>query len=60
VTIPDSYSLWASAPTAIQSWNMAGETRGVIQIIILVMIIIAGVYVFNRFVKEFTARDSEE
>lgn len=59
-TIPSSYSLWASTDYAIQSWNFLGDTRTIIQAIILIAIIIVGIYVFMRFTQEFTRKDAEE
>ena len=57
--IPDTYSLWASAPSAVQSWNMAGGGRGIFQAVLLIVLVIAGIYIVSRFIKEFTERDSE-
>lgn len=59
-TIPDNYSLWSAAPTAVQSWNMAGELRGIFQAILLIVLIIAGIYIVSRFIRDFTREDSEE
>jgi hypothetical protein len=60
VSIPDSYSLWASAPVAIQSWNLAGEMRGVIQAVFLITIVIICLFIFNRFIGLFRKGDEEE
>lgn len=59
-TIPSSYSLWAGAPYAVQSWNLLGDGRAIIQIIFIVALVIVGAYLLTRFLKEFTQKDSGE
>lgn len=58
--IPSNYSLWGSAPFAVQSWNMLGDGRYVIQVIFLIAFIIAGMYILQRFAQDFTRKDAEE
>ena len=60
VFIPNSYSLWASAPHAIQMWNQAGDIRTVFQALILIAIVAAGVYVLMQWRKAFTRKDESE
>lgn len=58
-TMPAEYSLWASTDLAIQTWHWLGNGKIVIQVIILIMIVIAGLYIFNRFISDNTRRDAE-
>ncbi len=58
--IPTSYSLWASAPYAIQSWNMIGAGKTVIQVVLLIAVIIVFAYVLMRFGRDFTSGGTQE
>lgn len=58
-TIPSSYSLWASTDYAVQSWNLFGDGRAAIQIVILITLILAGAFLLTKFLKNMTRRDSE-
>lgn len=58
--MPESYSLWGSTDSAIQTWNWLGQSGQVIQLIILVGLVIAGMFVVYRFFRQFTERDSGE
>ena len=60
VSIPSSYSLWASTDYAIQSWHLLGAPGTVIQAIILIVLIVAGLYIFMRFLRDFVERDTKE
>lgn len=55
-TIPSSYSLWQSAPYAIQSWNLLGDGRTVIQLVFLVAVLIIIAYVLYRSGKDFVEK----
>lgn len=59
-TIPSGYSLWAGAPYAIQSWNLLGDGRTIIQAVFLLGLIIIGMYILLRFSHDFTKKDAEE
>lgn len=59
INITESYSLWGSVSTAVQTWHWLGSFGLVIQLIILVFIVMAGMFVVSRFVKEFTRKDAE-
>lgn len=59
VHLPSSYSLWASAPHAIQMWNQAGDIRTVVQLVILAAILFIFVFVLIRFRRDFTRRDEQ-
>lgn len=59
-TLPDNYSLWGSADLAIQTWNWLGDWRLIIQAIFLVVLIAAGMYLFKKFIEQFTRDDAEE
>lgn len=59
VFVPENYSLWSSVPFWIQSWNMAGDARYIIQAIILVAILSIVAVVLTRFKKDSTQKDSE-
>jgi membrane protein implicated in regulation of membrane protease activity len=58
-TIPDTYSLWAGTDYALQSWNLL-TARTIIQAIIFVVLIVVGLYLLSRFVRDFTQRDSQD
>lgn len=58
--VPNNYSLWASTDYAIQSWNLLGDARLVIQAVLLIVIIVVGIYVLSRFVADFTRKDADE
>lgn len=60
VDVPPEFSLWAGAPQAIQSWNALGDARYVLQAILLIGLIIAGMYVLLRFAQRFSKQDSEK
>lgn len=57
--IPDSYSLWASTDYAVQSWNIAPVTM-IIQAIILLVLVAAGLFLLTRFIRELTRKDAED
>jgi ABC-type multidrug transport system permease subunit len=59
IAIPDSYSLWQSTDAAIHAWRWVGAGQIVIQALILIVIVLAGLYIFNRFVNTFTLTRTE-
>lgn len=59
-SMPNEFSLWASTDTAIHTWNFLGDARIVIQAIVLILIVMAGMYIVNRFIHEFTGEDASE
>lgn len=58
--IPDNYSLWAGTDYAVQSWNLPQTPRLAIQAVFLVVLIIAGLYLLTRFIRDFTRKDAED
>lgn len=58
--IPDEYSLWASTDYAVQSWNLLGDPRTIVQAIILIVLIAAGLVMLTKFIKELTRKDAED
>ena len=59
-TLPESYSIWASTNWAIQTWNLLSYGQYIIQALILIAIVIAGIAVFRRFMAEFMQKDTQE
>jgi len=60
VSIPQSYSLWASTDYAVQSWHLLGTPGTIIQAIILITLIIVGLFILTRFLRDFVQRDANE
>lgn len=59
ITITDAYTLWGSVSPAIQTWNWLGEFGSILQLMILIFIVMGGMFVVSKFVKEFTRKDAE-
>jgi hypothetical protein len=57
--LPDSYGLWGSTSTAIQTWNWMGGMGDAIQLLALLMVVLAGLYVLWRFIQGFIRKDAE-
>lgn len=47
------FTLWDSTGTAIQSWNMLGAGRDIIQVLFLLFVLILIIYTIYRFTKDF-------
>lgn len=60
VTIPEGYSLWASAPSAVQSWNMLGDGRTIVQAVFLLALIVIAMFLLQRFASRFSRQDAEQ
>jgi len=58
--LPSGYSLWDSTDAAIQTWNWMGGSGQVLQLIILIALVIAGMFIVYRFVQQFTRKDAEQ
>jgi hypothetical protein len=58
--VPDSYGLWAAADPALQFYYYFDDIGAVIQIIVLLLLIGAGLYTLYRFILDFTQRDSNQ
>lgn len=58
--IPSSYSLWASTDFALQTWNLGGDIRVIIQIVILIGLISIGLFMVTRFVHNITDKDAKD
>lgn len=54
-----SYSIWNSTDSAIQTWNWLGDSGSVIQGIIIIALVVAGMFVVYKFVQQFIRRDAE-
>jgi heme/copper-type cytochrome/quinol oxidase subunit 2 len=54
------YSLWSATDPAIQVWNWLGDFALILQVFILLVVVIAGMYILFKFIKQFTRRDAEE
>ena len=59
-TLPTEFSLWGGASTAVQVWNWIDQWQMILQVLFIVMIVIAGMYIVIRFINKMTAKDSEE
>jgi TRAP-type C4-dicarboxylate transport system permease small subunit len=59
ITIPEAYTLWGSTDWAVQSWNLLGDGRIAIQAIFLVGLVIIGMFILQRFARDFTQKDSQ-
>lgn len=60
IVIPFEYSLWGSTDAALTYWNLAGTIGQVIQVIILMVLVYAGIRILIQFFRDFTSRDSNE
>lgn len=58
--IPAEFSLWGGAQDAIQVWNMATPWQPIIQGLAIVGIVIIGMFVVWKFIRQMTQRDSEQ
>lgn len=58
--LPSEFSLWGGTDLAVQAWNWLGDGRVVIQALMIVIIVIAGIYVMLRFIRENTEEDASE
>jgi hypothetical protein len=59
-TLPNAFSLWGGAQQAVQVWNMAGPWQPVIQGIAIIGLVITGMFVVYRFIRQMTSKDTEE
>jgi L-asparagine transporter-like permease len=59
-TLPTEFSLWGGASTAVQVWNWSGQWQAIIQVLAIVMLVIAGMYIVIKFINQMSRRDSEE
>lgn len=60
VTLPETVSIWHNTDYMIQTWNLLGDWQTVIQLIIVMILIYAGVSVVWKFFSQMTSRDAEE
>jgi hypothetical protein len=59
-TLPEEFSLWAGTSTAIQVWNWIGDGQVIVQGMAIIGLVIAGMFIVYRFVKQMTTKDAEE
>lgn len=57
--LPSEFSLWAGAPVGIQVWNWIGNGQIIVQMLAIIGLIIAGVFIVWKFFSKMTTRDSE-
>lgn len=55
----DDFSLWAGTDGAIQWWNWLGTGGQIVQLLILLVLIAAGIFLTIRFFGLFARRDAE-
>ena len=58
--IPYAYGLWGSSSSAIQTWNWSGDWGRIVQSIMLVATVLAGVVIVTLFIKIMTRKDAED
>ncbi len=56
----DTYSLWNSTESAIQSWHLMGDVATVIQVFALIGLVVIGMYVIYKAFKQMTEWDSQQ
>ena len=59
-SLPTEFSLWGGAREAVQVWNMAGPWQPVIQGIAIIGLVIAGMFVVYKFIRQMTRKDAEQ
>jgi membrane protein implicated in regulation of membrane protease activity len=59
IDLSNVYDLWMGAPIAVQVWNMSGM-GGAVQLVALLAIVLVGVYVVYRFLRDFVKADEQE
>jgi len=59
-TLPDEFSLWGGAPSAITAWQMSGPWQPVLQGLAIVGLVIIGMFIVWKFIGQMTKRDSEQ
>jgi flagellar biogenesis protein FliO len=58
-TLPAEFSLWGGASTAVQVWNWIDQGQTVVQVLAIIMLVIAGMYIVLRFINQMSRKDSE-
>lgn len=59
--VPDEWGLWGATAPSIQIWHAYKNELGLyVQVIVLLILIMIGIYVVVRFIRDFTRRDSNQ
>ena len=58
--LPSEFSLWAGTSTAIQVWNWIGDGQVIVQALAIIGLVIAGMFIVYKFVRQMSAKDSQE
>ncbi len=58
--MPEEYNLWGATDIAIQTWNWAGNWGVILQVMLIVLLVVIGVHLLQRFVSQFTRKDAED
>lgn len=58
--LPEAFSLWGGAREAVQVWNMAGPWQPVIQGIAIIGLVITGMFIVYKFIRQMTRKDAEQ
>lgn len=59
-TLPNEFSLWAGTSSAIQVWNWIGDGQTIVQGLAIIGLVIAGMFIVYKFVRQMSAKDSQE
>lgn len=59
--LPDNIGLWEATGPAIQIWHAYKDDLGLyVQVFVLIVLVMIGIYAVVRFILDFTKRDSQE
>jgi hypothetical protein len=56
LTIPSGYGMWYWAPEAIARWNSFGDRGQVIQVAMLIMLVVSGIFLITRYARGLNGR----
>lgn len=60
LSLEGTVSLWNSADEAINFWHMIGDAGQVLQLLLLIVLVVAGMRIVYSFIQKFIRRDAEE
>lgn len=59
-TLPTEFSLWAGTSSAIQVWNWIGDGQVIVQGLAIIGIVLAGIFIVYKFIRQMSAKDATE
>lgn len=59
IELQNIYSLWEAAPHAIQIWHLGGAMASILQLLILITLVAAGMFVMYKSFEKLIRKDAE-